>query len=211
VDYEIIDTGHYQIAIRVTDYFEPVGYTAVHEIGLDLQEHGINKAVAETHLISLINHITYVRQAGLEIGVNPRQLAEHDISKFSLEEFPHYARQYAGDRGNPDGYARAWLHHIHHNPHHWQHWIFPDGYSPANSQVENGAIPMPPNFSLEMIADWMGASMAYTGSFDMMKWLYENMPRIRLHSKTAYFVRKDLDMLSYADVVYMQKWAHEAG
>jgi hypothetical protein len=205
MDYEITKIGH-RLTIKVID-IGLAGRETLHGIVLNPTERGVDRSVVEKYLQSLINHITYVREAGLQIGVNPQQLAEHDASKFSLQEFPQYARQYAGDSGDPDGWANAWLHHIHHNPHHWQYYIFPDGYSPKGSKVENGAVPMPPHFALEMVADWMGASMAYTGSFDMTDWLVKNMSRIRLHSETADFVNNTLDMLGYADVVWMQRWA----
>lgn len=68
---------------------------------------------------------------------------------------------------------------------------------------------MPRCYALEMVADWMGSSMAYTGSWDMADWLEKNMPRIRLHTKTAAYVREVLDSLGYADIVYVQRWAHE--
>ena len=60
---------------------------------------------------------------------------------------------------------------------------------------------MPQHFALEMIADWMGASYVYTGSWDMTDWLWKNIPKIILHSNTAEYVRQTLDMLGYADVV----------
>lgn len=172
----------------------------------------LNAQTAQKYAASLINHISFVREAGQTIGVDIDQLMFHDDSKWTHEEFPHYANNFHGDPSNPnapDNFSAAWLHHIHHNPHHWQHWIFPDGFTPRNSCVENGIVQMPEFYALEMIADWMGASMAYTGSWDMMEWLYKNMPNIRLHSKTAYSIRKQLDMMSYADVVYAQRFGHE--
>lgn len=157
----------------------------------------------------LRQHIELVRAAGARLGVPAKQLATHDASKWSKEEFGPYARKFCGDGGDPHEFAVAWLHHIHHNPHHWQHWIFPDGYSPPGALIENGVVRMPYVYALEMIADWMGASKAYTGSWDMTKWLWENMPKIRLHSETAAWVRNELDMLGYADTVYVQQFAHE--
>lgn len=150
---------------------------------------------------SLRKHIFYVREAGKQIGVSLLQLEMHDLSKYSMEEFPYYARQFHGDKADPDGFARAWLHHIHNNPHHWQHWIFPDGFTPKGSNIENGVAEMPYHYALEMIADWMGASYVYTGSWDMQEWLFKNIPRIILHSDTAEYVRQTLDMLGYADTV----------
>lgn len=165
----------------------------------------------QNHLRSLIEHIGNVRIAGEMIGVPKEQLFVHDNSKFDAEEFPHYARQYHGDRGDPDGYATAWLHHIHHNPHHWSHWIFPGGYTTYGSNVENGVVEMPTKYALEMIADWMGANMTYQGNWDMTKWLWENMSKIKLHSKTLDYVCGQLDMLGYADTVYCDRWGREFG
>lgn len=178
--------------------------------------------VADTYYRSVTDHIANVVKCGRKLGVPEEQLQIHDKSKFSNEEFPHYAMYFhSGIDKSPldaaeqsglvsNAFARAWLHHIHHNPHHWQHWIFPDGYSPKGSDVESGIVHMPPSYALEMIADWMGASIAYTGSEDMTQWLYKNMPRISLHSRTADYVRGILDMLGYADTVFMQRFRHEA-
>lgn len=178
--------------------------------------HGLDGRVSDWYTKRLQIHIAYVQEAGRQLGVPDEQLARHDESKWSAAEFPAYAAyQYArahksavtAEVGN--AFAAAWLHHIHHNPHHWQHWIFPDGFAPGAANAEAGVLPMPGHFALEMVADWMGASKAYTGSFDMTEWLSNNMPRIRLHSETADHIRGVLDALGYADVVYMQRWAHE--
>lgn len=161
----------------------------------------VDRACLESYLASLHKHIEAVQEAGRKIGVIEQQLAIHDRSKFGIEELPHYARQFHGDRGDPNGFAGAWLHHIHHNPHHWQHWIYPDGFTPKGSTVENGVVEMPQQYALEMIADWMGASYAYTGSWDMQEWLFKNIPKIILHSNTAEYVRQTLDTMGYCDTV----------
>ena len=163
---------------------------------------------ARAYLASLGKHIRYVREAGAKLGVSERLLLKHDESKFTIVEFFGYAKHFHGD-GDPEGFAEAWLHHIHHNEHHWQHWIFPDGYTPDGADVENGVIAMPQAYALEMVADWMGASKAYTDSWDMTDWLQKNMMRIRLHSRTAEFVRQVLSSLGYFDLVYTTKFAHE--
>lgn len=170
----------------------------------------IKEEVWSSYHSSLMKHIEFVREAGKMIGVLPMQLEIHDNSKFSIAEFPSYAKHFFGG-GSPDDFSKAWLHHIHNNPHHWQHWIYPQGFTPKNTTVEAGGIVfMPQHYALEMIADWMGASMAYTGSWDMQKWLWGNMPKITLHSETARYVRSVLDFLGYADTVYIQRFAHEA-
>jgi hypothetical protein len=171
---------------------------------------GIEMQWLEDYYESLNKHITAVREAGKKIGVSLLQQEMHDLSKYTVQEFPHYARSFHGDKADPDGFAGAWLHHIHHNPHHWQYWIFPDRFVPKGSKVENGVVEMPPPYALEMIADWMGASYAYTGSWDMQKWLFKNIPRIILHSDTAEYVRQTLDALGYADTVNGREFAKAA-
>jgi len=133
------------------------------------------KAEINEFFESLHLHVRYVRQAGEIVGGIPDELLyTHDASKFTGAEAEHYARQFHGDKGDPHGFAMAWLNHIHNNPHHWQYYIFPDGYAPEGSKSEGGAMPMPEVYVREMVADWMGASFAYTGSWDMSDWLNEN-------------------------------------
>lgn len=157
---------------------------------------------------SLYQHKRYVYEAGLLVGGIPlERLFNHDASKFLPEEFPHYARHFFGDKGDPDGFASAWLHHIHHNPHHWQHWIFPDGFSPKGSQLDRGLVPMPEIYVREMVADWMGASRAYTNSWDMTDWLAGHLPKLEtnLHNITIIQLSQVLLDLGYG-IVHDLNW-----
>lgn len=165
----------------------------------------VNSIFLDKYLGSLITHIRYVQEAGEKIGVPTVQLQEHDQSKFTDQEFPFYAKHFYGG-GDPDGFAGAWLHHMNFNPHHWQHWIFPDGYSPKGSHVEGGIVEMPEIYALEMIADWMGASKTYTGSWNMHNWLIDNAPRIKLHSNTIVFISNILMNLGYGDTLNALEW-----
>ena len=170
----------------------------------------ISDFVRETYEKKLREHIAYVVEAGRRIGVSEKQLAIHDRSKWSTEEFEAYAKYFcSGANESPldssnvsDEFALAWLHHIHHNPHHWQHWIFPDRYTPKGSLIENGVIEMPKHYAREMVADWMGASKAYTGSWDMTDWFCKNAGRIRLHSKTASYIVEILTGSDMSDVIH---------
>jgi hypothetical protein len=155
------------------------------------------KEVVDAYTESLNKHIAYVQEAGRKLGVPENLLECHDASKWRFPEFPGYAMHFHGG-GAPDAFAIAWIHHIHHNPHHWQHWVFPDNFTPKGSkEVENGVLQMPEVYALEMVADWMGSSMAYTGSWDMTKWLHKNLHKVKLHSRTATYVREVLDDLGY--------------
>jgi hypothetical protein len=193
--------------IEVIDYYDQPVYRAS-----SYNKNNLAATTAELHIAALCGHITYVREAGKKLNVSKEQLMVHDASKWSREEFVGYAQNFHGNKAGVrvvDEFANAWLNHIHHNPHHWQHWIFPDGFTPKESAVENGTVYMPPAYALEMVADWMGASMSYTGSWDMADWLQKNMSKIKLHSRTAAYVRGILDNLGYADIVYMTSFGHE--
>lgn len=159
----------------------------------------------EQFRIRLKEHISNVREAGRAIGVPDEQLNCHDDSKWGRNEFPYYATNFIQDDMSPlseeevkDGFAVAWMHHIHHNQHHWQHWLFPDGYSPRGSTVEDGAIFMPGNYVREMVADWMGASKTYTGSWDMTEWLGNNLDKIKIHSRSREILHSVLSGLGYS-------------
>lgn len=169
-------------------------------IATAMVQYGTEKAETTAFVKSLNKHIAYVREAGRVINVPQTLLMIHDNSKWTSNEFPAYAKHFEGD-GAPNEFARAWLHHIHHNPHHWQHWIFPDGHTPKGSDVENGVVEMPEEYALEMIADWMGSSKAYTGSWDMTDWLQEHKHKIRVHRKTSESLQRELGKLGYADIV----------
>ncbi len=144
----------------------------------------------ELYAERLTDHINNVREACMSLNVDWIQAENHDKSKWGPSEFPQYAAQFCGPALTDEAektkratrFAEAWLHHIHHNPHHWEHWLFSDGFTPKGSTVEHGAVRMPVPYIREMVADWMGASKTYTGTWDMTDWLNKNLPRIRLHS-----------------------------
>ncbi len=182
-------------------------------VPLDFNSGGINKEQCESYLRNLLAHVENVRKAGAWLGVPKEQLAEHDETKFTAAEFMPYVRQHHGDKGDPSSYAEAWLHHIHNNEHHWQHWIFPDGYSPKGSNVQGGIVPMPDNYALEMVSDWAGANKTYQGHWDMSKWLNENFGRIHnfLSHSTHQYVLKTLKSIGYSHNMdtgwsYAGKW-----
>lgn len=160
-------------------------------------EFGISEEIARTYLASLQKHIKAVIEAGLNLGVPESQLERHDLSKISKEEFPAYAMNFHGKTEENkaevmNAFSKAWLHHIHENPHHWQHWIFADGFTLPHTETINGVLPMPEPYALEMVADWMGASFAYTNSWDMTNWLEKNTCKIILHPQTAEYVNSVL-------------------
>ncbi len=147
-------------------------------------------------------HKWFVLLAGLKVGGIPLwRLLIHDFSAFSFTEAPAYA-----DRAKHDGHIRdrrawayAWLHHQNHCPHHWEYWTFYWQGDPTfyDGIVKNGCMEMPEPYIREMIADLMGASRVYTGSWDMQYWLSDNFRKMKLHPLTSRLVRKNLEALGY--------------
>lgn len=162
---------------------------------------GVERAWLEAFEESVGKHIAFVKQAGYSIDVPLEQLAIHDASKYSFEEFPHYARSFHGDRGDPAGFAVAWLHHQNRNPHHWEYWITRSDSKGASGAV-NSCLPMPEQYVREMVADWMGASMAYTGSWAIDEWCMKNVPNMKLHPATHQLLGIVLRELGYQGGVY---------
>jgi len=146
---------------------------------------------------STLVHKWFVFLASLCVGLPLWRAMIHDLSKFTPAELLHYNRQFFGDKGDPQGFAMAWLHHQNLNSHHWEYWVTRSDHSKGTSGAVDGALPMPLIYIREMIADWMGASRAYTGSWDMSKWLGEHLPLMKLHPQTLDKIKDELETLGY--------------
>lgn len=153
---------------------------------------------------SLQQHIKAVQEAGKMLGIHKTQLRYHDTSKWSKQEFPYYARQFHGDKADPTGFAHAWNHHIHNNPHHPEHWKFSDtNLGVKGAEIESGGLlVMPEKYALEMIADWIGSSFVYTGGWEMAEWLKKNYYKKPLHTTTRKYADRILADLGYGEIVY---------
>lgn len=123
-------------------------------------------------------HKWFVFRAGLKTKAPLWRLLIHDWSKMTPAEwFPYVASFYGGER-TPEvraAFDKAWLHHQHRNPHHWQHWLL---------QEDDGdlkTLRMPYKLVREMVADWMGAGRAITGKWEVGVWYDANAHKIRLH------------------------------
>ncbi len=150
-----------------------------------------------------VKHKWYVLLGGLKLGGIPLwRLIIHDLSKFGRHEFPFYQQQFFGDKGDPKGFAAAWLHHQNYNPHHWEYWQTRSDHSHGGSKANTfGYLEMPETYIREMVADWMGASMAYTGSWDMTEWLKKGLqPLYVTHVNTRILVETILKEIGYMKV-----------
>ena len=144
-----------------------------------------------------IRHKWFVLWASFKMGLPLWRAVVHDLSKFMRAELPHYDQQFFGDRGDAPGFARAWVHHQNVNAHHWEYWITRSDHSKGASLAVDGCLPMPEVFVVEMVVDWMAASKAYTGSWDMTLWLDKNLGKVCLHPQTRDAVKRVLSSLGY--------------
>jgi hypothetical protein len=145
--------------------------------------------------------------------VSYKRLLLHDLSKFSRNEFWPYAEHFYGEKKHEEEFHQAWLHHVYHNDHHWEHFI--DDYPSiskilmtTNSQPKNLIIhQMPDEAIIEMVADNLAATRSYEGYWpntqkkDGWKWMTDSFDRFRLHPITKLKFTAFLCALGYARVL----------
>lgn len=92
----------------------------------------------------------------------------HDASKTDQDEYEAYDNYFYGNRSFAvvEEFNKAWLRHIHRNPHHWQHWVL------INDDPENGEIilDMPYEYVIEMICDWWSFSFREGNLREIFNW-----------------------------------------
>lgn len=111
-------------------------------------------------------------------------LNNHDQSKYLPEEYDAYdAYFYGGNKSHKvvSDFNLAWLHHIHQNPHHWQHWVLIHDDEPEE------ILEMPKEYVIEMIADWWSFGHKSGNLKDIFDW-YEQHKDMKLHPKTRKLV-----------------------
>ena len=120
-----------------------------------------------------------------------RNIAKHDASKYSKEEYNAYRMKFFPDN-NPEelsypkrikdaAFEKAWKHHYTVNAHHPEYWI-------ANDKP----IPMLPYSIAEMFCDW--AAMSYKFNTVPSKWYEDKMKRdpFKFHPATKLIVEKNI-------------------
>lgn len=117
----------------------------------------------------------------------------HDYSKYSSEEYEAYDKYFYGEKTAEvkKNFDYAWLHHIHNNPHHWQHWVLIND-DPGEGMV---ILDMPHNYIIEMICDWWAFSWAKTNLYEIFKWYDEHKGYMKLSDKTRKTVEDILEKL----------------
>lgn len=150
-----------------------------------LREHKNNVAKAygwlEENLPSVIGPTT---------GFGP--CISHDHSKNDVEEYDAYdAYFYGGNRSYEvvNNFRRAWLHHIHANPHHWQYWVL------INDDEGTMALEMDYPEVIEMICDWWSFSHKTGNLYEIFDWYEKHKPTMILHDNTKRLVESILNLI----------------
>jgi len=109
----------------------------------------------------------------------------HDSSKYDKEEYEAYDQYFYG--GNQSyavkvAFDYAWLHHIHHNPHHWQYWILLEDDPETGVPFKTLQIPLA--YIFEMIADWWTFSWKNNNLFEIFNWYWDHRPKQFIHPES---------------------------
>ena len=115
-----------------------------------------------------------------------RELVQHhDESKTTPEEYFPYDDYFYLKKNNRsfetvERFNKAFLIHMHRNPHHWQYWVLTDDSKGDGEKV----IEMPLSYIFEMICDWWSFSWKADDLTTIFKWWDEHKDWIRLHKRS---------------------------
>lgn len=153
----------------------------------------------------IARHKWYVFLSARKLGITWLGII-HDWSKLTPGEWVPYTEYFYGegseerreanknskpeDTGDVE-FDAAWLHHIHWNKHHWQHYILSNDDGPVY------CLPMPEKYLKEMLADWVGAGMAISGRKDAAPWYLKNKDKIKLHKDSRRLAEEIMGVESY--------------
>ena len=118
----------------------------------------------------------------------------HDNSKYSSIEYDAYDEYFYGNNRSSkvvNDFNRAWLHHIHDNPHHWQHWVL------VNDDPKKGsiALEMDRKYVIEMICDWWSFSWKTGNLYEIFDWYEKHKDYMILHKNTRKLVEDILNKI----------------
>ena len=124
------------------------------------------------------------KEAGIDVAFMiaslDNQIKAHDLSKFSVEEWEPYRKNFypvneEEKENNIADYQKAWKHHYMVNLHHWDYWHNTDSVDKMSIE-----------FVLEMCCDWIAMSMRFGGT--AYKWYIDNKKDIVLGDKQTDWV-----------------------
>lgn len=155
----------------------------------------------------LFNHIQTVK-ACMMMLYDEYELANHDTSKFSEDEYYAYDNYFYPDENGIDDsdkefaeklFEYAWLHHQNTNRHHWQYWVLindEDGIKPLN---------MPFMDICEMVADWGSFAYQKQDGSELIKWYGSHKDKMILHETTRMHVEELVPKLASAIDEYFKE------
>lgn len=123
----------------------------------------------------------------LNIDIIDAEIKNHDNSKYSIEEFDAYRKQFypiskEEKERNKEAFDKAWKHHYTNNMHHWNWW-----YESGNMNK------MPYVYVIEMICDW--EAMGYQFGNTSKEWYQENKGNIHLGEKQRKLAESLMDAI----------------
>lgn len=139
----------------------------------------------------------------IEDGFEWQICFNHDASKTDPEEYDAYDAYFYGNNRSysvVQNFKKAWLRHIHNNPHHWQHWIL------INDEPKEGmvVIDMPYIYVVEMICDWWAFSWKKGDLNEIFGWYEDRKDYMKLSANTRrsveYILGKMKDKLEEKDI-----------
>ena len=139
----------------------------------------------------------------IEDGFEWQICFNHDASKTDPEEYDAYDAYFYGNNRSysvVQNFKKAWLRHIHNNPHHWQHWIL------INDEPKEGmvVIDMPYIYIVEMICDWWAFSWKKGDLNEIFGWYEDRKDYMKLSANTRrsveYILGKIKDKLEEKDI-----------
>lgn len=122
----------------------------------------------------------------------------HDMSKYSAQEYDAYDAYFYGKNKTEkikENFNLAWLHHIHENPHHWQHWVLMEDNPETGENFK--CLEMPQCYVLEMICDWWSFSWKTGNLYEIFDWYEKHKNTIKLHPETRFLVQRWLGMIKF--------------
>ena len=128
------------------------------------------------------------------IDVEKQICSYHDYSKDSVAEYDAYDAYFYGKNKSyavVQAFNKAWLHHIHVNPHHWQHWVLIND-DPGEGEV---ILDMEYRYIIELVCDWWSFSWKKGELYEIFSWYDQHKAYIKLSDKTRKTVEDILDKI----------------
>lgn len=153
----------------------------------------------ETHIANVKQSFDWISSncpevfADCDMEYLSREIDEHDLSKYSEEEFYPYARYFYLDKNNPvykKEFDKAWNHHQKTNKHHWEYWLLRD---------DEKVIPldMPAEEIAHEICDWMSFGFKNGNLLNIGSYYQMNKGKMLMSPKTRKSLEERLQMLVY--------------